>query len=137
MILGIFIIAFRLRDQHVFMWQSKKILNGFSEKKKIFFKKLEHLFYLKVLRLKTHHFHTKPPYQMPMLRQVIWWLQIGPITKNVVLPVTTLYFWKIYFSLGTSYKELICCTNNPNAHICTFCKRWSFTWWCFFSCEYS
>ena len=43
---------------------------------------------------------------------------------------TTLFFWKFSFSLRTSYKELICCTNNPNAHICTFCKRWSFI--CFF-----
>ena len=30
----------------------------------------------------------------------------------------------IYFSLRTSCKELIYCTNNLNAHICTFCKRW-------------
>ena len=40
-------------------------------------------------------------------------------------------FWKFCFSLRTSYKELICCTNNPNAHICTFCKHWSFIWRCF------
>ena len=27
---------------------------------------------------------------------------------------------------------MICCTNNPNTHICTFCKRWSFIWRSFF-----
>ena len=43
-----------------------------------------------------------------------------------------LFFCKYCFSLTTSYKELICCTNNPNVHICTFCKRWRFIWWCFF-----
>ena len=52
--------------------------------------------------------------------------------RTGVLPVTTWFFWKFYFSLRTSYKKLICCTNNPNAHICTFCKSWSFIWWCFF-----
>ena len=82
--------------------------------------------------MKTHHFHTKLPYQKSMLRQIKWWLQNGPITKNGVLPVTTLFFWKFCFSLRTSYKELICCTNNPNTHICAFCKRWSFIWRSFF-----
>ena len=52
--------------------------------------------------------------------------------KNGVLPVTTLFFWKFCFSLRTSYEELICCTKNPNAHICTFWKRWSFIWRYFF-----
>ena len=40
--------------------------------------------------------------------------------KNGVLPVTTLFFWKFCFSLRTSYKELICCTNNPNEHEVSF-----------------
>ena len=52
--------------------------------------------------------------------------------KNGILPVTTLFFKKICFTLRTSYKELICCTNNPNTHICAFCKRWSFIWRSFF-----
>ena len=41
-------------------------------------------------------------------------------------------FWKFCFSLRTPYKELIWYTNNPNVHICTFCKRWSFIWRCVF-----
>ena len=61
-----------------------------------------------------------------MLRQIKWWLQNRTITKNGVLLVTNLLFWKFYFSLITSYEELICCINNPNSHICTFCKHWSF-----------
>ena len=65
-----------------------------------------------------------------MLRQIEWWVQNGPITKNGVLPVTT--FWKFCFSLRTSYKEFIFCTNYPNVHIHTFRKRWSFIWLCFF-----
>ena len=67
-----------------------------------------------------------------MLRQIKWWLQNRTITKNGVLLVTNLLFWKFYFSLITSYEELICCINNPNSHICTFCKHWSFIWRCFY-----
>ena len=32
-------------------------------------------------------------------------------------------FLKICFNLKTNYKELIWCTNNPNVHSRTFCKR--------------
>ena len=67
-----------------------------------------------------------------MLRQIEWWLQNGPIKKNEVLPVTNLFFWKIFFSLKASYNELIWCINYTNVHIRTFCKRWSFIWRCFF-----
>ena len=67
-----------------------------------------------------------------MLRQIEWGVQNWPITKNRVLPVTTFLFWKFCFSLGTSYIELIWCTNHPNVHIHTFLKRWSFTLGCFF-----
>ena len=47
-------------------------------------------------------------------------------------PGGTLFFWKFCFSLRTFYKELIWCTNDPNVHICTFCKSCSFIWRCFF-----
>ena len=76
---------------------------------------------MKALKLKTH---TKLPYQRSMLRRTEWWVQNETITKNWVLPVTTLFPWKLCFSLRNSYKELIWCTKNPNIHIHTFCKRW-------------
>ena len=44
----------------------------------------------------------------------------GPITKNGVSPVTTLSFRKLFFSLRTSYKELIWCNNHLDVHIHTF-----------------
>ena len=40
-------------------------------------------------------------------------LQNGPITKSGVLPVNTLFFWKICFSFRTSLIELIWCTKCP------------------------
>ena len=47
--------------------------------------------------------HTKLSCQKPMLRQIEWWPPNGPITKNGVLPVTTLFFWGFCFSLRTSF----------------------------------
>ena len=78
------------------------------------------------------YFHTKLPCQKPILRQKGWEVQNGPITKNGVFPVTTLFFWKFCFIVRTSSKELIRCTNYPTVHIYTFCKRWSFIWKYFF-----
>ena len=63
----------------------------------------------------------------PILRQIEWVVQNGLITKNGVLPETTLIFWKFYFRLKASYKELIWCNNYPDVHIHTFRKHWSFT----------
>lgn len=48
------------------------------------------------------------------------------------LPVTTLFSKKSYFSLRTSYKYLLWCTNDQNVHIHTFHKSWSFIWGWFF-----
>ena len=88
---------------------------------------------MKTLRLKTHHFHTELSYRKPMLRHIKWWVQNGHITKNGVLAELLHFLWKFCFSLRTSYyKELIWYSNDPNAHIRTFCKRWSFIWRCFF-----
>ena len=33
------------------------------------------------------HFHTKLPYQKPMLRQIEWEVQNGPIKNNGFLPL--------------------------------------------------
>ena len=57
---------------------------------------------MKVLRLKTHHFHTKLLGQKLILRQIEWGAQNGPITKNGVLPPTPLFFSKLNFSIRTS-----------------------------------
>ena len=123
-----------LCDNHWKFWTISILWlwNRFSGKRKPLSKKWSTVFWLKALRLKTHHFHTKLPYQKAMLRQIEWWVQNGPIIKNGVAPVTTAFSWKFCFSLRTSYKELIWCTNDTNAHIPSFCKRRSFIWRCFF-----
>ena len=95
-------------------------------KTKTFFKKLEYRFLtVKALRLKALAFQ-KPIILIPTgiseanLRQIEWWVQNGASTKNGRLPVTTLLFRKFCFSLRTSYKELIWCTNDPYAHMSYF-----------------
>ena len=60
------------------------------------------VFWFKVLELKTHYFHTKLPSQKPKFRQIQWWVQDQPITKNGVLLVTNLFFQKFCFSFQTS-----------------------------------
>ena len=102
------------------MWQSVEILNDYNTltlkqifwKSKNFLKKLDYHFLVESTNIESASF--------PMLRPIEWWEQNGPITKNGVLLVTA-FFWKFCFNLRTSYKELIWCTNDPNAHAPTFC----------------
>ena len=66
-LLGIFKIALRLQDRHVFTWQSVKILNVFSTlnlkqifwKTKTFFKKLEYRFLVERTKIKNASFSYK------------------------------------------------------------------------------
>ena len=140
MVLGIFKVALLLRDQHVFMWQSLKILNVFNTlllkqifwKTKTFSKNLGYSFLVESSKIENAIFLYKLPYQKPILTQIEWGVQNGPITKNRVLAVTTLFFWKLCFSFQHSWKDLIGCSNHPNVHIHFFCKRWSCVWGCFF-----
>ena len=107
------------------MWKSL----GFSErfqylnfekgfwKSKTYLKNWSTVFYFKVLQMKEQHFHAKLLYQKPMLRQIECGIQNGSITKNGLLPLTALLFWKFDLSLWTSYKY---CFKVPVAEIYIF-----------------
>ena len=122
------------------MWQSVKILNVFNSltlkqifwKTKTFFKKLEYSFMVEITKIEKASFPYKNALSKANFNTNKMVTTKWTYNKERVLSVTTLFFWKFCFSLRSPYKELICCTNNPNAYICTFCKRWSFIWWCFF-----
>ena len=102
--------------------------NRFSGKRKTFFKKLGYRFLIESTKIENSSFAYETAISEANVKINKMVLQNRPIAKNGVLPVTTLFFLKILFHFKKSYKELICCTNNPNTHICTFCKRWSFIW---------
>ena len=75
---------------------------------------------MKLLRLKTHYFHSK------LLCQKLTYHKEWSFASNCFI------FLKICFSFRTSWKELIWCTNDPNLHIRIFRKRWSLILGCFF-----
>ena len=112
---------------HYFIFETNFLKNG-----NLFSKNWSTVFYFKVLRLKAQCFHTKLPYQKPMLREIEWEVHNGLITNDGVFLITTLLFWEFCFRVKITSKELIWCTNYPNIHIHTFRKRWSFIWGCFF-----
>ena len=140
-VLEIFKITLRLRYRHVFLWQPLEILNVFITlslnlifwKTKHFLKKLEYCFSVQSIKIESAIFQHKTALPEANAKTKKWEVQNGPITKAGVLPVATLFFWKFCFRVTDSSKELIRCINNPNVHIHTFRKRWSFIWRCFFS----
>ena len=73
---------------------------------KTFSKKLEYLFLVKSIKIETQHFHKKLRCQKPVLKQIGYGVEKGSITKNAVLPVTSLFLKNFVSS--------------------TFCKHWSF-----------
>ena len=94
----------------------------FSKKQKSFSKNWRTFFYLKVVRLKTLF-----PYKAALsetnvktnrMRSAKW-------TYHRERNFASNFFWKLYFVLRTSYKELVCCTICRNVYIHTFRKRWS------------
>ena len=102
-------------------------------KTKTFFKKLEYAFLVESAKIENASF----PYKTALSQ--------ANIKTNRMVSTKWIYHkerrfasnyfffcWKFCFSLRTSSKELIWCTNEPNAHIRTFRDRCSFIWRCFF-----
>ena len=102
MALGTFKMTLRLRDWHIFMWQSLKILNISNAltlkqvfwKTKTFSEKLAYRF----LVVKVHYFHSKLLCQKPMLRQIEWGVKKGPITKTAVFTAWKVSKYRVFFS---------------------------------------
>ena len=113
MVLGIFKIALRLRDQQVFMWQPLENLNLLTTlslelifwNTETFFKKLEYCILVQSINIESAMFPHKtnlPAGNVKTEREV----QNGPTTKDGVLSVTTLFFWTFCFRVKTSSKEI-------------------------------
>ena len=91
-------------------------------KKKTIFKKLEYHFLVEKTKIENASF----PYRTALSEANVKTNRMVT-TKERIFASNCFIFLKFCFSLRTSYKELILCTNNPNAHIHIFCKRWTFT----------
>ena len=102
MVLGILKEVLRLRDWHIFMWQSLEILNVFITltlkqvfwKTKTFFEKLQYRLLVECITIENK----KSPYKTALSKANVkmnkTWAQNGWI-KCGVLPLTTLFFLKI------------------------------------------
>ena len=128
MVLGIFKIALRLRDRHDFMWQPVEVSDVFNTltleqifwKTKTFFKKLEYRFFVESSEIENTSFSFKTALSETNVQTNRMTTTKRPITNSGVLPVATLFFWKIFSSFRTSSKESIWCTSNPNVQFVFF-----------------
>ena len=122
------------------MWQSVKILNFFNTltlqhifwKTKTFFKKLGYRFLVETTKIENASYPYKTAISESSVKTNRMVTTKWTYHEERSFASNYLFFWKFCFSLRTSYKELICCTNNPNIRICSFCKRSTFILWCFF-----
>ena len=137
MVREIFDIDLHFRHRHVFMWKSVGILNVFNtlSLKQIFWKMvLEYHFLVESTKIENTSF----PYKTATSEASIKTNRMVSTkwTKQKEWRFASNYFFLknnfFCFSLGTSHKKLIWCTKDSNAHLCTFCKWWSFIWGGFF-----
>ena len=123
------------------MRQSVEILNVFNILKpdflenENFFKKMGYYFLVESTKIENALF----PYKTAISKANVTTNRMvsakwTKITKNGVVASNYFNFLKNLFQFKNPLqKELIWCTNDPNADIPIMCNRWSFIWWCFFS----
>ena len=122
------------------MWQSVKILNVFNtltlkqifRKTENFFEQLDYKFLVERTKIESASFPYKTAISEANVRTNRMVSPKWTYHKEWSFAINFFNFWKLCFSWRSSYKYLIWCTNDPNAHVRTFCKRWSFIWRCFF-----
>ena len=133
MVAGIFIIALRLRDRHVLMWQSQEILNIFDTltlkqvlwRIKTIFKNLVYRCLVESSVIESVTFS----YKTVLLKVKTNWMVSTKSTYHKERSFATiLFFWNFNLNIRTSFD-----TNDSNIHINIFCKRLSFIWGCVFS----
>ena len=74
---------------------------------KTFFKKLEYHFSVESAKIENASFPYKTAISEANVKTNRMVSQNGPVTKNGVLPVTTLFFLRFCFSFRAFYEELI------------------------------
>ena len=99
---------------------------------KTFFKKLEYRFLVERTKIEKASFPYKTAISEANVKTNRMVSTKWTYHKERSFASNYLIFLNFFFSLRTSYKELIWDTNHPNADIRTFCKHWSFIWQRFF-----
>ena len=139
-LLGILKIAFCLRDQYAFMWQSLEFWtfsilsfwNKFSERQKTLSANYRIFFFL---------FENTKTESATFLYKTA--LPETNVKKNSMESTkwthykeqsfaSNYFFWKFCFSIRISDKQSIWCNNYQSICIHIFWKCWSFIWGCFF-----
>ena len=128
-----------MRDRHVFIWQSLEILNFFNTwtlkqtfwKTQTLVKKLEYRFLVESTKIENGKFPCKTALSEANVKTNRMVSTKWTYHKERSFSSNFLFFQNFIFSLRTSHKELIWCTNHPNIHIYIFRKRWSCIWGCF------
>ena len=118
-----------------------KILNVFNTltlkqifwKTNIFLKKLEYCFLVESIKIENASFPYKTAISEANVKTNKMVTTKWTCQEERSFASNYFIFLKILFQYKNFYKDLTCCTSNPNAHICTFCKRWSFIRRCFVS----
>ena len=95
-----------------------------------FLKKLEHRFLVESTEIESASF----PYKKSAISEAVKTNRM--VTTKWSFASNYFIFLKFLFQFKNLLnKDLIWCTNNPNTHIRTFCKRWRFYLTVPFPCE--
>ena len=143
MVLGIFKIAFRLRDRHVFMWQSVKVSNVFNTltlkqifwKIKTFFKKLECCFLVETTKIENTSCPFKTVLSEANLKTNRMVTTKWTYHKDCSFASNYFIFWKIYFSFRTSNRFHLM-YQWPKCPYSYFMQALEFNFRVLFSCKY-
>ena len=139
--LGIFEIALRLRDGHVFMRQLLTILNVFNTltlkqifwKTQAFFKKLEYRFLVESTKIKNASF----PYKTALSKANVKINRLGSTKwsyqQERSFASNYFIFSKILFQNKNLVQRVDLMYQPPKCPYSCFSKRCSFIWGCFFS----
>ena len=124
-----------MKDWHVFMWKSLKILNVFNtltlkpilSEIETFFKKLMYCFLVESTRIEKVTF----PYKTGLSKANVKTNRMGSTIWTFHKELSFASFWKILFQFKNLVKRVNLMYQPPNVHIYTFRKHYSYIWGCF------
>ena len=134
MLLEIFKITLGLKEQNDFMWRSMEILSDFNTltlkqifwKTKTFFKKLEYRFLVESTKIENASFPYKTAISEANVKTNKMVTTKWTYHKERSFASNCFIFLEILFQFKNFFERVDLLYQQIKAHICTFCKRWSF-----------